>query len=305
MAAASAVLQSLLRPGDVLVAPSDAYSLVARRRARARRAARRRACGSSLRTTTRSAAAMDGATLVWVETPSNPELAVLDIARARRRRARGGRAAGRRRDAGDAAGPAGARARRRPVGRQRLEGDDRPLRPRPRPCRRPRRRRSSAPCAAWRDRDRRDPRPVRGLARAPLARDARRAARAPVRERAGARRGARRRRARARRPLPGPARPPRPRGRRAADGRRFGGVRRVRAARRAARRSGSSPRAKLVAEATSFGGVHTTAERRARWGTDDVPEGFIRMSAGLEDERRPRRRRPLGAIDDASSSRTT
>jgi cystathionine gamma-lyase len=41
--------------------------------------------------------------------------------------------------------------------------------------------------------------------------------------------------------------------------------------------------AELVAEATSFGGVETTAERRARWGTDDVPEGFIRLSAGCED----------------------
>ena len=39
----------------------------------------------------------------------------------------------------------------------------------------------------------------------------------------------------------------------------------------------------LVAEATSFGGNHTTAERRARWGTDAVSEGFIRLSAGLED----------------------
>jgi cystathionine gamma-lyase len=39
----------------------------------------------------------------------------------------------------------------------------------------------------------------------------------------------------------------------------------------------------LVTEATSFGGVHSTAERRARWGTDDVPEGFIRFSAGIED----------------------
>lgn len=39
----------------------------------------------------------------------------------------------------------------------------------------------------------------------------------------------------------------------------------------------------LITEATSFGGVHTTAERRARWGTDDVPEGWIRLSAGLED----------------------
>jgi cystathionine gamma-lyase len=40
---------------------------------------------------------------------------------------------------------------------------------------------------------------------------------------------------------------------------------------------------KLVAEATSFGGVHATAERRGRWGTDDVPDGFIRYSAGCED----------------------
>jgi cystathionine gamma-lyase len=40
---------------------------------------------------------------------------------------------------------------------------------------------------------------------------------------------------------------------------------------------------KLVADATSFGGVHSTAERRARWGTDDLPDGFIRFSAGIED----------------------
>jgi cystathionine gamma-lyase len=40
---------------------------------------------------------------------------------------------------------------------------------------------------------------------------------------------------------------------------------------------------RLVFQATSFGGVHTTAERRARWGGDDVPGGFIRMSAGCED----------------------
>jgi cystathionine gamma-lyase len=39
----------------------------------------------------------------------------------------------------------------------------------------------------------------------------------------------------------------------------------------------------LVSEATSFGGVHSTAERRARWGGDDVPEGFIRFSCGIED----------------------
>jgi cystathionine gamma-lyase len=39
----------------------------------------------------------------------------------------------------------------------------------------------------------------------------------------------------------------------------------------------------LVLEATSFGGLQTTAERRARWGGDDIGEGFIRLSAGCED----------------------
>jgi cystathionine gamma-lyase len=39
----------------------------------------------------------------------------------------------------------------------------------------------------------------------------------------------------------------------------------------------------LVAGATSFGGVHTSAERRARWGRDAVAPGFIRLSAGCED----------------------
>jgi cystathionine gamma-lyase len=40
---------------------------------------------------------------------------------------------------------------------------------------------------------------------------------------------------------------------------------------------------RLVYESTSFGGLHTTAERRARWGGDVIPEGFIRLSAGCED----------------------
>jgi cystathionine gamma-lyase len=39
----------------------------------------------------------------------------------------------------------------------------------------------------------------------------------------------------------------------------------------------------LVAEATSFGGVHSSAERRGRWATDEVADGFIRFSAGCED----------------------
>jgi len=41
-------------------------------------------------------------------------------------------------------------------------------------------------------------------------------------------------------------------------------------------------RCRLVDEATSFGGVGSTAERRARWGGDEVSPGLIRFSAGVE-----------------------
>ncbi|TQV77271.1 cystathionine gamma-lyase [Aliikangiella marina] len=41
-------------------------------------------------------------------------------------------------------------------------------------------------------------------------------------------------------------------------------------------------KAKLIIEATSFGGMHTMAERRARWGTDNVSPGLIRLSVGCE-----------------------
>ncbi|MCX4725288.1 cystathionine gamma-lyase [Streptomyces sp. NBC_01306] len=41
----------------------------------------------------------------------------------------------------------------------------------------------------------------------------------------------------------------------------------------------------LADDATSFGSVRSTAERRGRWGGDAVPEGFIRFSAGVEDTR--------------------
>lgn len=40
---------------------------------------------------------------------------------------------------------------------------------------------------------------------------------------------------------------------------------------------------RIVTTATSFGGLHSTAERRARWAGDDVPPGFIRFSCGCED----------------------
>lgn len=41
-------------------------------------------------------------------------------------------------------------------------------------------------------------------------------------------------------------------------------------------------RSELLIAATSFGGIHTSADRRARWG-DDVPDGFVRISLGIED----------------------
>ncbi|MDE3106138.1 MAG: cystathionine gamma-lyase [Acidobacteriota bacterium] len=40
---------------------------------------------------------------------------------------------------------------------------------------------------------------------------------------------------------------------------------------------------RLITQATSFGGITTTAERRARWGGDAVAPGFVRLSAGCED----------------------
>lgn len=41
-------------------------------------------------------------------------------------------------------------------------------------------------------------------------------------------------------------------------------------------------RSELLVAATSFGGLHTSVDRRARWG-DDVPDGFARISVGIED----------------------
>lgn len=39
---------------------------------------------------------------------------------------------------------------------------------------------------------------------------------------------------------------------------------------------------RLVFAATSFGGLHTSADRRAQWG-DDTSPGFVRLSCGVED----------------------
>ncbi|WNV74515.1 cystathionine gamma-lyase [Geodermatophilus sp. DSM 44513] len=40
---------------------------------------------------------------------------------------------------------------------------------------------------------------------------------------------------------------------------------------------------RLWTAATSFGGVHSTLDRRAQWGGDAVGEGFVRLSCGIED----------------------
>lgn len=41
--------------------------------------------------------------------------------------------------------------------------------------------------------------------------------------------------------------------------------------------------ASLIGAATSFGDVRTSIDRRAQWGGDVVPEGFVRISCGIED----------------------
>jgi cystathionine gamma-lyase len=41
-------------------------------------------------------------------------------------------------------------------------------------------------------------------------------------------------------------------------------------------------RSELLVASTSFGGMHTSVDRRARWG-DPVPDGFARIAAGIED----------------------
>lgn len=63
--------------------------------------------------------------------------------------------------------------------------------------------------------------------------------------------------------------------------RRFGGVVAVELADRDAVHALVARSALLVA-ATSFGGIHSSVDRRARWG-DPVPEGFARLSLGIED----------------------
>ena len=83
MAAVAAVLLPVLEPGDVLVAPHDAYPGV-----RTVATEHLERSGVEVRlvasSTPRSCEAAEGASVLWVETPSNPGLEVIDVARPRR-----------------------------------------------------------------------------------------------------------------------------------------------------------------------------------------------------------------------------
>ncbi|MGD9618644.1 MAG: cystathionine gamma-lyase [Mycolicibacterium sp.] len=63
--------------------------------------------------------------------------------------------------------------------------------------------------------------------------------------------------------------------------RRFGGVVAIELASAAAVHD-LVGRSALLVGATSFGGIHSSVDRRARWG-DPVPAGFARLSLGIED----------------------
>lgn len=78
MAAATAVLQTLLGPGDLLVAPNDGYPGVLQY---AREHLATRGVGVRTVPTTDEAIgrAAKGAALVWIETPANPGLQVLEL----------------------------------------------------------------------------------------------------------------------------------------------------------------------------------------------------------------------------------
>jgi cystathionine gamma-lyase len=263
MAAVTAVVVPALRPGDVLVCPSDAYPGI---RTIARDVLEPRGVEVRLVPTDDAAvrAALPGATLVWLESPSNPGLDVLDLAALAAEAHSAGAAVA---VDNTLAGP----LRQRPLelgadvsvtsGSKHLTGhsdlvlgvavvgeEQR-----------------AASLRAWRSATGSIPGPFEAwLAHRSLATLALRL----ERQEANA----------------------------AALAERLGGRDDVRAVRWPGVGSvvcfdlGSQSRAQafleaseLVAEATSFGGLHSNAERRARWGTDAVGEGFIRLNAGIED----------------------
>jgi len=263
MAAVTAVVVPALTPGDVLVAPSDAYPGI---RAIARDVLEPRGVEVRLVPTDDAAVreALPGATLVWMESPSNPGLDVLDVAAlAREARVAGAAVA----VDNTLAGP----LRQRPLelgadfsvtsASKHLSGhsdivlgvvavadDDR-----------------AAALRSWRSATGSIPGPFEAwLAHRSLATLALRLERQEASAAAIARRL---------------------RDRDDVTDVRWPGVGSV-----VCFDLGSQARAQaflgasdLVAEATSFGGLHSNAERRARWGTDAVSPGYIRLNVGIED----------------------
>jgi cystathionine gamma-lyase len=263
MAAVTAVVVPALRPGDVLVAPSDAYPGI---RTIARDVLEPRGIAVRLVPTDDAAVreALPGATLVWVESPSNPGLDVLDLAALAAEAHSAGAALA---VDNTLAGP----LRQRPLelgadvsvtsGSKHLSGhsdlvlgvvtvadDER-----------------AAALRAWRTATGSIPGPFeawlahRSLATLALRLERQEANAAAIFQRLGERDDV-------------------------ADVR-WPGMGSV-----VCFDLGSQARAEaflsaceLVAEATSFGGLHSNAERRARWGTDAVGDGFIRFNAGIED----------------------
>jgi cystathionine gamma-lyase len=263
MAAVAAVLVPALAPGDVLVAPSDAYPGV---RQVAEQQLEPRGVEVRFAPTDEAAVrdALDGATLVWVETPSNPGLDVLDVAAL----AHDVHAAGARLAVDNTLAT--------PLGQRPLElGADLSMASGTKALSghsdlllgyvASRDRADAAALRSWRTLTGAVPGPFEAwLAHRSLATLAVRVERQAANAAAVAELL---------------------RGRDDVTGVRWPGVGCVVCFELdgAGRAQAFLAAARLVAEATSFGGVHSSAERRARWGTDAVPDGFVRLSVGIED----------------------
>ncbi len=208
MAAATALLLTSLEPGTAVAMDHACYQGV-RKLAEGHLAPR----GVEVRLAPPAEleSAVQGAQLLWLESPVEPAPGGLRPGGAGRGGARGGRALRRRQHDGRAALPEPARPRRRLRADERDQAPVRARRPDAR-VRRHARRRARAGAARLAHRGRRDAGSVRGLARAPLAGDAGAAARARQRQRARAGRVPVGPRRRLRRALPGPARRPGARG---------------------------------------------------------------------------------------------
>ena len=256
----------------------------------AARAAAASRCGSCPPPRTRSSRRRTGATLVWVETPANPGLDVCDIAAVAAAAHAAGALVGGRQHASPRRS-ASARSTSAPTSHvsartKSLAGHSDLLLGAVSVRDAGAGRRAAALALARR----RDPRPVRGLAAAPLAGHARAAARAPERQRA--RRRPRRSRAAS------TTSPPR------TDGHPGHAAPRARCA-ASARWSASRCRRRqaqaflgaleLVAEATSFGGVALDRRAARPLGHRRGARGLHPLLGRLRGHRGPRRRRRAGA----------